>query len=67
MYIIQLMSNDGVTDAIRKLGVGDGTVLRDIERPNIHAIATRVRRKVKAKKQDDGSFLVKCVEIVEDK
>lgn len=60
------MSNDGITDSLRQMQVGDKIILGDIERPNIHALATRAGRKVKAKKQKDGSFVVECLAIYED-
>lgn len=60
------MGNDGLTDTLRKLNVGDTRLLTDIERPNIHALATRVGRKVSARKQKDGSFVVTCIEVYGD-
>ena len=61
-----MSNNKGITDDIRLMEVGDKITMQGIERPNIHALATRVGRKVKAKKQKDGSFVVECIAIYED-
>lgn len=61
-----MSNNKGITDDIRSMKVGDKITMRGIERPNIHALATRALRKVKAKKQKDGSFVVECLVIYED-
>lgn len=60
------MGNDGITDALRQMQKGDVITLTDIERPNIHSLARRVLRQVKANKQKDGSFVVECTGIYED-
>ena len=61
------MSNEGITERLRKLREGEWVTLSDIERPNIHSLAKRVDRTVKVRKQSDGTFLVTCVRVLEGK
>ena len=61
-----MSNNKGITDDLRGMKVGDQITLYDIERPNIHALATRALRQVKVKKLKGGCFNVTCIAVLDE-
>lgn len=64
----KMSNNKGITDDLRGMKVGDQITLYDIERPNIHALATRALRQVKVNRIKNSScFNVTCIAVLPDK
>jgi hypothetical protein len=60
-----MSNNKGITDDLRGMKVGDQITLYDIERPNIHALATRALRQVKVNKlKGSNCFNVTCIAVL---